>query len=117
FEDLEGNLAGPDEAFDSPGFGAARSPAAAGAAGEQGPVGTKTNGNDARREALAEREAGALIPSVHLFQKDAHHGAVRLVADKELLIEGAKLAAALVAVDAGGGLTHLAIGKENASRH
>src|SRR5205085_7412921 len=52
-----------------------------------------------------------------LLQEDAHHRAMRLVADEELILEGAELACTLVAVDAGGGLTHLPIREKDTSRH
>ena len=53
--------------------------------------------HDARAEARAEREAGALVAAVDLLQGDAHDRAVRLVADEELLLERAELAAGQVA--------------------
>ena len=92
-------------------LGAARAPAAVGAADEQRAVLGEAHRHDAGAEALAEREAGALVTAVDLFQEDAHDRAVRLVADEELLLERAELAAGQVAVDAAGRLAHLAVGE------
>src|SRR5688500_1596224 len=45
------------------------------------------------------------------LQVDAHHGAVSLVANKQLVLERAKFAASRVADDSRGGLPHLAVRK------
>src|SRR4051794_17819808 len=42
---------------------------------------------------------------------------MRLIADEELFLEGAELAARQVAVDAAGGLAHLAVGELHTGRH
>src|SRR5437763_13842779 len=57
-----------------------------------------------------------MIAAVDLLQEDAHDGGVRLIADEELLLERAELAARQIAVDAGGGLTHLAVREQDARR-
>src|SRR5690606_17314239 len=69
-----------------------------------------------RAEALAEGEAGPLVMAVDLFQEDAHDRAVGLVADEELLLERAELAAGQVAHDACGRLPHLVVGEEHGRR-
>src|SRR5438067_2264789 len=64
---------------------------------------------DVQADALAV--GPALVSTIDLFQKDAHDRAVCLVADEELFLEWAELAAGQIAVDTAGGLAHLLVGK------
>src|ERR1019366_5008156 len=116
--DFEGYLAGPGQALDGKRFAAARAPAAARAADDEGAVSGEFDGDDARAEPLAERIAGALISAVRLFfERDAHDRAVGLIADEELFFEGAELATGQVAFDAAGGLAHALIREEDRGGH
>ncbi len=82
---FEGSLAGPDHPLQRKGLAAARAPAAVRAAHEQRTGRRHQQRQAAHCEAFAKREAGPLIVALHFFQVDAHHGAVRLVADEQLL--------------------------------
>src|SRR6516164_5458960 len=114
--DLEGELAGPDEALNRELFRAARAPAAVGAADEEGAILALPHRDHAGAETLLEGEACALVTALHLLQEDTHDCTVRLIADEELLLEGAELAAGQVALDAAGGLAHLAVGEDDRRR-
>src|SRR5207248_8825266 len=70
----------------------------------------------AAAEAAAERKARSLIMAIHLFEADAHHGAVRLIADEELVGKWPEFAGGQVAGNAGRRLTHLAIGEIDGRR-
>src|SRR5262245_49274448 len=51
--------------------------------------------------------------TLHLFEINPHHGAVRLIADEELLFERPELAARNIAGNARSRLAHLVVGKIN----
>src|SRR5262249_8777036 len=113
---LERHRSGPGEALDGPRLRAARAPAATGTADEQRAVLALAHRHHAGAEALLEGETRALIVAVHLLAEAAHHGAVRLVADEQLLLERAELAARQVTGDAAGRLAHLAVGEADHRR-
>src|SRR5262245_8447727 len=94
---LKGGFSGPDQALQCVRFAAACAPASIGAVDEQRTVACELQRHRAAFKAGSERIAGTLIFTLHLFHRDAHDGAVGLVADEELLAKGTKLSARLIA--------------------
>ena len=116
-EDLEGDLAGGADALEGEGLGAARGPAAVGAAGEEDALFLiELEGDDAGLEAFEEMEDGSLIEAVDLFKAHALDLRVGLLADVKLLVPWAEFPAGGIHLDAGGGLSHLGVGEDDGGR-
>src|SRR5262249_30275358 len=114
--DFERDDAVVDQPLEAIGFAADRAPAAGGLPGIETTVAGAHDPVHAASQAGAEREPGALVTAVDLFQRDAHDVRLGLVADETLAGERAELAARRVPDRLAGGLAHSPIRKPDARR-